>query len=71
MASRKKQTKTQLGKQPPLYRFFLNPYKDVRFTRCPQCENKTLQRKLPLIIHIDRSNATALSEQDVPLLPPL
>lgn len=44
---------TQLGKQPPRYRFFLNSYKDVRFTRCPQCDNKTRQRKLPLFIHVD------------------
>ena len=44
---------TQLGKQPPRYRFFLNPYQDVRFTKCPQCGSKTLQRKLPLEIHVD------------------
>src|SRR5215813_4141782 len=53
MASRKKKTMTQLGKQPPRYRFFLNPYQDVRFTKCPQCGGKTLQRKLPLVIHVD------------------
>ena len=53
MASRKKQTTTQLGKQPPRYRFSLNPYEDMRFTRCPQCDNKMHQRKLPLMIHID------------------
>src|SRR6266581_5554516 len=53
MAKQKKETTTQLGKQPPRYRFFLNPYEDVRFTRCPQCDSKTLQRKLPLVIHVD------------------
>jgi hypothetical protein len=53
MAKRKKKTMTQLGKQPPRYRFFLNPYEDLRFTRCPQCEGKTRQRKLPLVIHVD------------------
>src|SRR3989442_15882758 len=31
MPNRKKETTTQLGKQPPRYRFFLNPYQDVRF----------------------------------------
>jgi Flp pilus assembly protein TadD len=46
-------TKLHLGKQPSRYRFFLNPYEDVRFTRCPQCGNKTRQRKLPLVIHIE------------------
>ncbi len=44
---------TQLGKQPPRYRFFLNPYSDVRFTNCPQCGKRMHQRKLPLVIHID------------------
>src|SRR5436305_13536194 len=53
MANRKKKTMTQLGKQPPLYRVFLKPYKDMRFTRCPQCQNKTQQRKLPLVIFIE------------------
>jgi hypothetical protein len=50
---REKKSKPQLGKQPPRYRFFLNPYEDVRFSSCPQCTNKTKQRKLPLFIHID------------------
>jgi hypothetical protein len=35
MAKQKKKAVTQLGKQPPRYRFFLNPYEDMRFTRCP------------------------------------
>src|SRR6266568_5415715 len=43
----------RLGKQPPRYRFFLNPYQDARFSTCPQCAKKTGQRKLPLFIHID------------------
>ena len=42
----------RLGKQPARYRFFLNPYQDARFSTCPQCANKTGQRKLPLFIHI-------------------
>src|SRR6266487_1876823 len=49
----KKTTLPQFGKQPPQYRFFLNPYEDMRFTKCPQCESKMHQRKLPLVIHID------------------
>ena len=53
MAKQNKKAMTQLGKQPPRYRFFLNPYQDVRFTKCPQCGSKTLQRKLPLEIHVD------------------
>jgi hypothetical protein len=53
MANRKKKTTIQLGKQPPRFRFFLNPYQDMRFTKCPQCDNKMHQRKLPLMIHVD------------------
>jgi len=51
--ARASQSGRRLGKQPPRYRFFLNPYTDVRFTTCPQCRGKTRQRKLPLVIHID------------------
>jgi hypothetical protein len=43
----------QFGKLPPLYRFILNPYNDVRFTTCPECSQRTLLRKIPLVIHID------------------
>lgn len=46
-------TTPKLGKQAPRYKFFLNPYQDARFTRCPSCEAKTRQKKLPLVIHID------------------
>jgi ribosomal protein S27AE len=43
----------QLGKQPPRYTFFLNPYTDARFTKCPKCGGKMAQRKLPIVIHVD------------------
>jgi hypothetical protein len=62
MAKRKKKTTTQLGKQPPRYRFFLNPYQDVRFTRYPQCDGKTLLRKLPLVIHVDPMQVVSLNK---------
>ena len=52
----------RLGKQPPRYRFFLNPYTDVRFTTCPQCCGKTRQRKLPLVIHVDPLQLVALNK---------
>ena len=43
----------RLGALPPLYKFFLNPYADVRFTSsCPGCCGKTKQQKLPLAIHV-------------------
>lgn len=41
------------GELPARYKFFLNPYSDARFTRCPQCEGKTSQKKVPLMIHVD------------------
>ena len=43
----------RLGNLPTLYNFFLNPYSDARFTRCPQCEGKMGQKKVPLAIHVD------------------
>src|SRR5713101_8747867 len=62
MPNRKKKTITQFGKQPPQYRFFLNPYQDVRFTSCPQCDSKMRQRKLPLVIHVDPMNLLLLNK---------
>lgn len=43
----------RLGSRPPRHKFFLNPYVDARFTRCPKCVAKNKQRKLPLAIHVD------------------
>ncbi len=48
-----KGTRIPIGKQPPRYRFFLNPYCDVRFTICPRCGNKTRTRKFTLVVHVD------------------
>ena len=36
--------------------FFLNPYEDAAFTRCPKCETKTMVRKFPLVIHTAQIN---------------
>jgi hypothetical protein len=66
MADQEKKTQTkkraQLGKLPRRYRFFLNPYQDVRFTSCPQCANKTRQRKLPLFIHVSPAQPVTLNK---------
>jgi hypothetical protein len=62
MANRKKKPMTQLGKQLPRYHFFLNPYEDMRFTKCPQCDNKMHQRKLPLVIHVDPMQILSLNK---------
>jgi hypothetical protein len=52
----------RLGKQPPRYTFFLNPYADARFTSCPKCGGKTRQKKVPLVIHIDKSGMMSLNK---------
>jgi hypothetical protein len=51
----------RLGKKPPRYSFFLNPYTDARFTHCPKCDRRTGQRKVPLVIHVDPLNPLALN----------
>ncbi len=43
----------RLGKLPPKYSFLLNPYSNVRLTKCPRCEHRTHSRKFALLIHID------------------
>jgi len=51
----------RLSESPPKYNFILNPYPDQRLTRCPLCDRKTGQRKLPLLIHVDPSHLIALN----------
>jgi len=53
--------KLQFGELPPRYGFLLNPYPDERLSRCPMCEQKTRQRKMPLLIHIEPSDLIALN----------
>ncbi len=52
----------RLGKQPPRYTFFLNPYTDARFSKCLKCEGKMGQKKLPLVIHIDDGGMMVLNK---------
>ncbi|MCY7334317.1 MAG: hypothetical protein LH649_17040 [Pseudanabaena sp. CAN_BIN31] len=44
--------KFQLGGLPPSHSFMLNPYPDQSIWRCPLCEQKSKQRKMPILIHI-------------------
>ncbi len=53
----------QFGKLPPLYRFALNPYEDVRFSTCPECGQRTLLRKVPLVIHIEPVHPMILNKR--------
>lgn len=55
-----KTQKHKFGELSPLYNFVVNPYPDQRFSRCPVCEHKTGQRKVPLLIHIDPRYPIAL-----------
>ena len=43
--------------------FFLNPYKDDAFTKCPKCESTTLLRKFPLVIHIKPRQVLILNKK--------
>jgi len=55
----KKKSGRRFGYLPPKYNFSLNPYPELRFFRCPDCQNKSGQRKLPLLIHVDPRNLIA------------
>lgn len=55
-------TKTKrVGGLPPRYGFMLNPYPDQRVWRCPLCERKIGQHKVPLLIHVDPLHLIALN----------
>jgi hypothetical protein len=56
-----KAKKLQFGELPPRYSFVLNPYPDMRVSRCPYCERKTGQRKIPLLIHVEPMHLIALN----------
>jgi hypothetical protein len=52
----------RLGKLPPRYRFLLNPFRDRRFAICPNCDGRTLLRKVPLVIHVDPINPMVINK---------
>jgi hypothetical protein len=56
-----KAKKPQFGELPPRYSFVLNPYPEMRVSRCPYCERKTGQRKIPLLIHVEPMHLLALN----------
>lgn len=45
--------KRRIGGLPPRYSFILNPYIDVRLSKCPKCDGPTHTRKFALFIHVD------------------
>jgi hypothetical protein len=46
-------SKARLGSLSRRYSFFLNPYPDERFSRCPKCRRLTNFRKFAFLIHVD------------------
>lgn len=57
----RKRDRKQFGSLPPKYNFSLNPYPEFKFSKCPDCQDKTGQRKLPVLIHVDPKNLIALN----------
>jgi hypothetical protein len=53
---------TRIGKLPPQYSFILNPYSDVRLSKCPKCDKLTHPRKFALFVHIDDWGPLALGK---------
>lgn len=51
----------RIGRLEPRFVFFLNPYRDERFTRCPECGKPTRTRKEPFFIHIDPMEPVVLN----------
>jgi hypothetical protein len=45
------------------YYFFLNPYEDAGFTKCPKCEGKTKIRKFPLVVHVEPQQLLFLNKK--------
>jgi len=45
--------RSKVGKLKPRYSLLLNPYTDVRLSKCPRCERLTHLRKFPLLIHVE------------------
>lgn len=45
------------------HKFFLNPYEDCAFTRCPKCDAKTKVRKFLLVISIEPKQLLVLNKQ--------
>jgi len=51
----------QVGKLPPMYQFFLNPYPDLRYSACPHCNQPTKLRKHPFLVLIFPAFPTVLN----------
>ncbi len=45
------------------YYFFLNPYKDCAFSRCPKCGHDTRIRKFPLVVHVEPNQIILINKK--------
>ena len=52
----------RLGELPARYSFVLNPYAEVRFSRCTICKRLTHFRKFALLIHVKESGLVVLGK---------
>jgi hypothetical protein len=50
----------KFGKLEPKYSFAINPYKDLRASKCLQCRKKTFKRKFPLLVLSEHAPAIVL-----------
>jgi hypothetical protein len=56
-------TKASKTKQKKRHKFFLNPYSDCGFTKCPKCDSKTKIRKYPLVISVEQKQLLLLNKK--------
>ena len=61
--AKKLRRKTKIQDMKKRHYFFLNPYEDCAFTKCPKCDAKTKVRKFSLVIHIDPHQMLLLYKQ--------
>ena len=59
--SEEKERGRYIGRLEPRYTFFLNPYQDHRFTRCPGCGERMRTRKEPFFIHVNPMESVVLN----------
>lgn len=52
----------KIGKRPKRYKFILNPYTDVRLSKCPKCDRPTHPRKFPLLIQVKDADPLVLGK---------
>ena len=57
-----KKTSPRFSNLSPRYRFILNPHADLRCSTCPECNRKTLLRKVPLVVAVQPDQMAAINK---------